>query len=198
VESEYSEVCHLGIYSSSPCCSFSSLTLTSCNSSTSLILLPITTAHAISVCYSLTSRCLVTVFPHSLNFPVDSQITYQHRQHRRHCSSVSVSNCCLANMQSLYSVMAVVYLLISWSLPPCNSIYSCHPYGQNSSATPKALCSWNCSSDIHDCNTGILMWENSEQSKFWKELTVTSFLKQVRLARTINKQLISFMIHFFV
>jgi hypothetical protein len=112
----------------------------------------------------ITSHCSVTVFPHSMAFPVESELTvllimYRHRQHRKHCSSFSVFCCCHANMQSRYSVMAVVYLLILRSLPsngsPYHNIYCCHPYGQNSSATPKALCSWNCSSDMHYRNTEI-------------------------------------------
>jgi hypothetical protein len=40
-----------------------------------------------------------------------------HGPHRKHCFSVAVSNCCLSNMRSGCLAMAVVYLLISWSLP---------------------------------------------------------------------------------
>jgi hypothetical protein len=52
-ESRYWDVRHLGVHSSSWHCSFFSLTLTNCDSSTSLILLSNAIVHAVSVCHNL-------------------------------------------------------------------------------------------------------------------------------------------------
>jgi hypothetical protein len=52
-EYRYWNVHHLDVHSSSQSCWFFSLTLTKCNSSKSLILLPITMVHVVSVYYSL-------------------------------------------------------------------------------------------------------------------------------------------------
>jgi hypothetical protein len=51
-------------------------------------------------------------------------ITSRNGQHRKHRSSLAVSNPCRACLRSRYSLTAVVYLLISWSLPSSGS--ACH------------------------------------------------------------------------
>jgi hypothetical protein len=57
-------------------------------------------------------------------------ITFRQGPHRKHRSSVAVSNCCRAKhvcSWSCYSVTAVVFLLISWPLPsngPHATIYT--------------------------------------------------------------------------
>jgi hypothetical protein len=109
------------------------------------------TTKVFSVCYVFTGRCLVADSHNVLRFrtvltgwrqshnlliapTVHSQptvllITPRNGPHRKHLSSVAVSNCCRAIhacLRSRYSVIVTVYLLILLSLPtngsPCHNI----------------------------------------------------------------------------